>query len=81
MKRDLRDNFDYARQRFRLTSMEKRVVLFVLAAFVLGLVTKCYRDGHPTRAPEKFNHGKARHTCSVIGFRHSAIGSATGTNA
>jgi hypothetical protein len=32
------------RQRFRLTPMEKRVAVFVLAAFVLGLITKCYRD-------------------------------------
>jgi hypothetical protein len=39
---------DKARQRFRLTSAEKRVVVFILAAFVLGLFTKCYRDAHPS---------------------------------
>ena len=40
-----------ARQRFRLTSTEKRVIVFVLAAFVLGLATKCYRDAHSSPAP------------------------------
>jgi hypothetical protein len=39
--------FDQVRQRFRLTSAEKRVVLFVVAAFVIGVLTKCYRDAHP----------------------------------
>ena len=42
--------FDEVRQRFRLTPTEKGVVLFVLAAFVLGLATKCYRDTHPQQA-------------------------------
>jgi hypothetical protein len=46
-----RFKLDQARQRFRLTSTEKRVIAFVLAAFVLGLVTKCYRDAHPSPAP------------------------------
>jgi hypothetical protein len=40
--------------------MEKRVAVFVLAAFVLGLVTKCYRDTHPSRALPRSNPGKAR---------------------
>jgi hypothetical protein len=35
--------------------MEKRVVVFVLAAFVLGLVTKCYRDAHPSPPPSPTN--------------------------
>jgi hypothetical protein len=30
-----------------LTREEKRVIVFILAAFVLGLGTKCYRDKHP----------------------------------
>jgi hypothetical protein len=46
-----RFKLDQARQRFRLTATEKRVVVFVLAAFVLGLVTKCYRDTLPSPAP------------------------------
>jgi len=35
------------RHRFVLTPEEKRVVAFVVAALLLGLVTKCYRDTHP----------------------------------
>jgi hypothetical protein len=35
------------------------VVLFVLAAFVLGLVTKCYRDAHPSPAPTHSDLGRA----------------------
>ena len=46
-----RFKLDEARQRFRLTSTEKRVIVFVLAAFVLGLATKCYRESHPSPAP------------------------------
>jgi hypothetical protein len=47
LKTQLRPKFKEARQRFVLTHEEKRVVGFVLAAFVLGLGTKCYRDAHP----------------------------------
>jgi len=35
------------RHKFVLTPEEKRVILFVIAAFLLGLGTKCYRDTHP----------------------------------
>ena len=38
------------RHRFVLTPEEKRVVAFVLAALLLGLGTKCYRDTHPQPA-------------------------------
>jgi hypothetical protein len=51
VKKNWRFKFDEVRQRFRLTPTERRVALFVLAAFLLGLVTKCYRDGHPSPAP------------------------------
>jgi hypothetical protein len=51
MAKRWRFKLDQARQRFRLTSTEKRVIVFILAAFVLGLVTKCYRDAHPSPAP------------------------------
>jgi len=53
-----RSRLHQARQKFRLTSAEKRVVTFVLAAFVLGLVTKCYRDAHPSPAPSRSDRGK-----------------------
>jgi hypothetical protein len=39
--------------RFVLTPEEKRVVVFVLAAFLLGLCTKYYRDTHPAPIPAK----------------------------
>ena len=55
-----RFKLDQARQRFRLTSTEMRVIVFVLAAFVIGLVTKCYRDAHPSPAPGGSDRGKAR---------------------
>ena len=35
------------KHRFVLTAEEKRVVTFVIAAFVLGLGTKFYRDSRP----------------------------------
>jgi hypothetical protein len=56
--------WDELRHRFVLTSEEKRVIAFVIAAFLLGFGTKCYRDTHPqtTKPIEKKNaHGqKAR---------------------
>jgi hypothetical protein len=48
LKTRWRSKFEEARQRFVLTRQEKRVVIFVLAAFILGLGTKCYRDAHPS---------------------------------
>lgn len=39
------------RQIFIFTSGEKKAVSFVVAALVLGLVTKHYRDGHPQPLP------------------------------
>jgi hypothetical protein len=37
------------RHRFVLTPEEKRVVSFVIAAFLLGVATKHYRDSHPQK--------------------------------
>jgi len=48
VKKNWRFKFDEVMQRFRLTPTEKRIAVFVLAAFVLGLATKCYRDAHPS---------------------------------
>jgi hypothetical protein len=39
------------RQIFVLTPEEKRVLVFVLVAFVLGLGAKHYRDSHPQPPP------------------------------
>jgi hypothetical protein len=72
LKKGWRFKFDEVRQRFRLTPTEKRVAVFVVAAFVLGLATKCYRDAHssPRPAARKMEQAnsikttKAKHTSS-----------------
>lgn len=51
VKKSRRFKFDEVRQKFRLTPTERGVAVFVAAAFVLGLVTKCYRDAHPSPTP------------------------------
>ena len=51
MAKKRRLTFDRLRQKFILTPTEKRVAVFVVAAFALGLATKCYRDAHPSPAP------------------------------
>jgi len=58
VKKSQRFQLDDVRERFRLTSIERRVVLFVAAAFVLGLATKCYRDAHPSPAPVETHPGR-----------------------
>jgi hypothetical protein len=41
--------------------MEKRIAVFVLAAFMLGLATKCYREAHssPTPAAQKMEQANS----------------------
>jgi hypothetical protein len=39
--------WDELKHRFVLTPEEKRVICFVIAALLLGVGTKCYRDTHP----------------------------------
>src|SRR5262245_34605483 len=56
-KKGRRFKFDEVRQRFRLTPTERRVVVFVIAAFALGLITKCYRDAHPSPTPVQTHSG------------------------
>ena len=60
VKKSRRFKFDEVRQRFRLTPTERRVAVFVVAAFVLGLITKCYRDAHPSPTPVQTHSGKSR---------------------
>src|SRR4249919_4206486 len=60
VKKSRRFKFDEVRQRFRLTPTEKRVAVFVAAAFVLGLITKCYRDAYPSPTPLQTHSGKSR---------------------
>ena len=64
IKKRRRFKFDDVRQRFRLTPTEKRVVVFVVAAFVLGLITKCYRDAHPSPTPVQTHPGRVRASSS-----------------
>jgi hypothetical protein len=40
-------SWDELRHRFVLTPEEKRVMSFVIAALLLGLATKCYREAQP----------------------------------
>ena len=47
MKVPERWQWEELRHRFVLTPEEKHVILFVVAAFLLGVGTKCYRDTHP----------------------------------
>lgn len=37
---------------FVLTAGEKKAIFFVVAAFVLGVTTKHYRDHHPRALPQ-----------------------------
>ena len=64
LKRYWRLKFDEVRQRFRLTPTERRVALFVAAAFGLGLITKCYRDAHPSPTPVQIHPGSSRTSAS-----------------
>jgi hypothetical protein len=59
----LRDSWTWAelRHKFVLTPEEKRVIGFVVAALLLGLGTKCYRDTHPqlpTRIDKTHSHSR-----------------------
>src|SRR5207302_11480781 len=47
LKSQLLRMWDELRQRLVFTPEEKRVIAFVIAALLLGLGTKCYRDKHP----------------------------------
>jgi hypothetical protein len=63
----LPDSWTWAELRHKLvlTPEEKRIVSFIIAALLLGLVTKCYRDAHrPQPAVNENKHvrpHKARH--------------------
>ena len=50
-KTNWRSRLDRLRQRFVLTPHEQRVVGFVVAAFLLGLFTKQYRETHHPTVP------------------------------
>jgi hypothetical protein len=62
---------DEVRQRFRLTPIERRVAVFVAVTFLLGLITKCYRDAHPSPTPAQTHSGKMM---PIIGTSNQAYG-------
>jgi hypothetical protein len=59
-----RSRFDAFRHRWVLTPEEKRVIVFVLLAFALGLATKHYRETHPL-LPRKIDKKYLRASDSV----------------
>jgi hypothetical protein len=70
LKKQRRTNLSRLRQRFILTTKEKQVVVFVVAAFFLGLTVKHYRETHsspPASIPQddeprqKFSAKKSPH--------------------
>jgi hypothetical protein len=60
-----RFKLDEVTQRFRLTSTEIRVAAFVVAAFALGLITKCYRDTHSSPTPVETHPGRTATSMST----------------
>jgi hypothetical protein len=56
---------DEVRERFRLTPTERRVAVFVVVAFSLGLITKCYRDAHSSPIPAQTHSGKTMTSMSA----------------
>jgi MoxR-like ATPase len=47
LKRVWRARLEALRNRLALTPKEKRIIAFVIVAFLLGLGVKCYRETHP----------------------------------
>jgi hypothetical protein len=47
LKRKWHSGFAKLRERFILTADEQRIVAFVIAAFLLGVAVKYYRDANP----------------------------------
>jgi hypothetical protein len=68
LKKRLRFRFDEVGQRFRLTPTEKRVAAFVVAAFALGLSTKCYRDAHQSPSLPQPNNTRTKFASPAPAF-------------
>jgi hypothetical protein len=55
LKERWRSRFDALKQRFVLTREEKRVIIFIVFAFALGLIARHYRGAH-SPAPDKIDN-------------------------
>jgi hypothetical protein len=56
-------SFDALKQRFVLTREEKRVIIFIVVAFALGLTAKHYRGAHsptPDKIGTKHSYSRAQ---------------------
>jgi hypothetical protein len=61
LKEHWRSSFGALKQRLVLTREEKRVIIFIVVAFVLGLTARHYRGAHsPTPAKMDNKHSYSR---------------------
>jgi hypothetical protein len=69
LKRIWPARFEALRNRLVLTPKERRVIAFVVTAFLLGLCAKCYRENHPQKPPQMDKkHSGQKHHSAV--FQH-----------
>jgi hypothetical protein len=63
LKERWRSSFDALKQRFVLTREEKRVIIFIVVAFALGLTARHYRGAHspaPDTVDNKHSYTRAQ---------------------
>jgi len=63
LKERWRSRFDALNQRFVLTREEKRVIIFIVVAFALGLTARHYRGAHsptPNKIDNKHSYTRAQ---------------------
>jgi hypothetical protein len=63
LKERWRSRFDALKQRFVLTREEKRVIIFIVVAFALGLTARHYRGAHspiPDKIDNKHSYSRAQ---------------------
>jgi hypothetical protein len=63
LKERWRSSFDALKQRFVLTREEKRVIIFIVVAFALGLTARHYRGAHaptPDKIDNKHSYTRAQ---------------------
>jgi len=68
LKERWRSRFDALKQRFVLTREEKRVIIFIVVAFALGLTARHYRGAHspaPDKVDNKHSYSRAQRASSL----------------